>query len=371
MMSNTAKAMYTITSLQPLSPAKLPEEQSYLPMLHGKATDTMAQMSSREAQINPITGTATVTSGEVKLVIQRFNELKGTLGINTHKLLSVGIAAFSNQNHIGDPRSMDYKVSIPLREYAMQCGYDLQERPTSTPEEAEAEKRRLANLEKDIKKKIKKDLDVLRATELTWRETVKGKEGDYLNISIIGSRGIKGGYIHMAFDPAMADYLIRLPMTQYPVALLAVDARNSNAYSIGLKMTEYYHMDSNQALGKADRLSIPILLACTSLPSIEDVRAKRQGWERLIKEPFEKALDALTGCGLLADWQYTRAKAKPLTDEEAAEITDYESWSKLYVHFTLKDAPDQTARLEAKREKEAKRKKPASKKKPKKEGASS
>ena len=102
------------------------------------------------------------------------------------------------------------------------------------------------------------------------------------------------------------------------------------------------------------------------------MRAKRQGWERLIKEPFEKALDALTSCGLLADWQYTRAKAKPLTDEEAAEITDYESWSKLYVHFTLKDAPDQTARLEAKREKEAKRKKPtASKKKPKKEGAAS
>ena len=151
----------------------------------------------------------------------------------------------------------------------------------------------LSNLEKEIKKKIKKDLDVLRATELTWKETVKGKEGDFLNVPIIGSRGIKGGYIHMAFDPVMAEYLIRLPLTQYPVALLAVDARNSNAYSIGLKMTEYYNMDFNQSRGKADRLSVPTLLSCTSLPTIEDVRSKRQGWERLIKEPLEKALEAL------------------------------------------------------------------------------
>lgn len=363
MMNNTQK-LTALPRIQPITPVKLPEEQSFLPMLHGKATDAMAQMSSRDAQINPITGSATVSSGEVKLVIQRFNDLKGTLGINTHKLLSVGIANFTGQNHVGGKaNALEYKVSIPFREYAIRCGYDLIERPTSTPEEAEAEKRRLANLEKDIKKKIKKDLDVLRATELTWRETVKGKEGDYLNVPIIGSRGIKGGYIHMVFDPVMAEYLVRLPLTQYPVALLAVDARNSNAYSIGLKMTEYYNMDLNQVKGKADRLAVPTLLACTSLPSIEDVRAKRKDWVERIKEPFENALDALTQCGFLADWQYTHAKAKPLTDEEAANITDYETWAKLYVQFVIKDAPDQTARIEAKRERVAERKKKAASKK--------
>lgn len=368
LMKNNIKVS-TLSHLQPIAPERQQEGQSFLPMLHGKATDAMAQMSSRDAQLNPITGSATVTSGDVKLVIQKFNDLQGTLGINTHKLLSVGIANFTNQNHVGgNAKTVDYKIAIPFRDYAIKCGYDLIERETSTPEEAEAEKKRLVNLEKDIKKKIKKDLDVLRATELTWQESVKGKTGDFLNVPIIGSRGIKGGYIHMVFDPAMGEYLLRLPMTQYPVALLSVDARNSNAYTIGLKIAEYYNMDSNQTRGKADRLAIPTLLACTSLPSIEKVRSGRQGWERCIKEPFEKALDALTQCGFLADWQYTKAKAVPLSDEEAAAITDYETFSKLYVQYVVKDAPDQTARIEAKREKAAERKK-ASKKSSSKKGS--
>ena len=347
------------------SPKKAQGEQKFLPMLHGKATDAMAQMNSRDAQINPITGNATITNGDVKLAVQKFKELGGTLGINTHKLLSVGIAAFAAQNHVGgNGKHLECKVSIPFKEYALRCGYDLVERETSTPEEAEAEKKRLSNLEKDAKKKFKKYLDVLHSTELTWKETVKGKEGDFANVSIIGTRAIKGGHILFAFDPVFAEYLIRLPLTQYPVALLGVDARNSNAYSIGLKMSEYYHIDRNQTMGRADRLSILSLLACTSLPSIDDVRANKKDWCERIKEPFEKALDTLTHCGLLADWQYTREKAKPLTDKEAAEITTYEAWSKLYVHFTLMDAPDQTARLEAKREKVAGRKKQASKRKP-------
>lgn len=353
MVNETSKALNP--RIQPTLATKPTAEQSFLPMLHGKATDAMARMTSRDAQLNPITGTATIESGEVKLAIQRFNDLQGTLGINTHKLLSVGISSFTAVNNVGGGKAIEHKVSIAFKDYAIRCGYDLIERETSTPEEAEAEKKRLANAEKDAKKRIKKDLEMLHATELTWTETVKGKSGDYINIPIIGTRGIKGGYIHMVFDPAIADYLIKLPVTQYPVALLGVDARNSNAYSIGLKMAEYYNMDSNLVRNKADRLAVSTLLACTSLPTIETVKEKRQGWERLIKEPFENALDELTRCGLLEDWQYTHAKAVPLTDEEAAGITDYYTFSKLYVQFTLKDAPDHTARLEAARAKKAKR----------------
>lgn len=365
-MSDTR--LIQLPGMQLPKPEKSQGGQRFLPMLHGKATDAMAQMSSRDAQINPITGNATITNGDVKLAIQKFKELGGTLGINTHKLLSVGIAGFAAQNHVGgNGKHLECKVAIPFKEYALRCGYDLIERETSTPEEAEAEKKRLSNLEKDIKKKVKKDLDVLRSTELTWREMVKGKEGDYINVPVIGTRGIKGGHILMTFDPVMAEYLIRLPLTQYPVALLGVDARNSNAYSMGLKMAEYFSMDANQTRGKADRISVPSLLACTGIPTIEDVRSKRQGWERLIKEPFEKALDTLYKCGFLEDWQYTKAKAVPLTDEEAAAITDYETFSKLYIQFSVKDSPDQTPRLEAKREKAAEeKKKQASKRKPRK-----
>lgn len=350
------------------SPKKAQGGQRFLQMPHGKATDAMAQMNSRDAQINHITESATIISNDVKLTIQKFKELGGTLNINTHKLLSVGIAEFTTQNHIGSTtQSPNLTVSIPFKEYAIRCGCDLVERETSTPEEAEAEKKRIMNLEKDFKKKVKKDLDMIRATELEWTEKIKGKSEDFMKVSIIGSRGIKGGYIHMVFDPVMASYLCRLPMTQYPVALLSLDARNSNSYSMGLKMSEYFNMDANQNTGRADRISVLSLLACTGIPTIEEIRSKRQGWERLIKEPFEKALDNLYKCGFLEDWQYTKAKAVPLTDEEAAAITDYETFSKLYIQFSVKDSPDQTPRLEAKREKAAEeKKKQASKRKPRK-----
>lgn len=349
----------TTTRVQPIPAAKPSSEQSYLPMLHGKATDAIARMSSRDAKLNPISGNAVVESGEVKLVIRKFNELQGTLGINTHKLLSVGISDFTAVNHVGGGKAIEYRVSIPLKDYAIHCGYDLIERDTTTAEEAEAEKKRLVNAEKDAKKRIRKDLEMLAAAELTWNETVKGKNGDYLNVPIISTRGIKGGYIYMTFNPDIAEYLIRLPVTQYPVALLGVDARNSNAYSMGLKMAEYANMDSNITRGKADRLAVTTLLACTTLPSYDSVAASRKSWEERIKEPFENALDELTRCGLLEDWQYTHAKAVELTDEEATTITDYETFSKLYVQFTLKDAPDHTARIEARKEE---RKKKAAKK---------
>ena len=65
---------------------KLQESGRHLPMLHGKATDAIAGMSSRAGKVNPLTGALTVNNKEVKLLVSQFNKLTGTLGINTHKL---------------------------------------------------------------------------------------------------------------------------------------------------------------------------------------------------------------------------------------------------------------------------------------------
>lgn len=344
---------------QTIAPIKGPENPSFLPMLHGAATDTLARMSSRDATIGGVYGDATIETGDVKLVVRRFKELSATLGINTHKLLSVGIAEFTKQNTVGaaSSQSIEHTVAIPFKEYAIKCGYDLVERETKTEAEAEAERKRLKNATDDARKKIKKDLDLLHSSEFTWTEKVRGKAQDWVSIPVIGSRGIRNGYIYMTFDPALAQYMVLLPVTQYAVALLGVDARNANAYNIGLKLVEYWNMDSNQRAGRADRIGVDTLLACTTLPSIESIRASRKDWIERIKEPFERALDVLTECGLLADWQYTHAKAVPLSDEEAMSILSFEEWAKLYIQFELRDAPDHTPRLEAKKEK-AKTKRP-------------
>ena len=350
----------TVPKVQTVTPIRGPENPSFLPMLHGAATDTLARMSSRDAKTNAITGNATIESGEVKLVIKRFKELSATLGINTHKLLSMGIAEFTKQNTVGAAASgsIEHTVAIPFKDYAVRCGYDLVERETRTEAEAEAERKRLKNATDDARKKIKKDLDILHASEFSWSEKVRGQPKDWINIPVIGSRGIRNGYIYMTFDPALAQYMVLLPLTQYAVALLGVDARNANAYNIGLKLVEYFNMDSNQKAGRADRIGVDTLLEVTTLPSIESIRASRKDWTERIKEPFERALDVLTECGLLADWQYTHAKAVPLSDDEAMSILSFEEWTKLYVQFELKDAPDHRPRLEAKKAKPKRSRRP-------------
>lgn len=341
-----------------------PKEENFLAMYHGKATDSLARVSSKGAKINPITGSATIENGDIKVVIQKFTDLQATLGVNTHKLLSVGVARFTALNNYSrrGETSLQYAIQIPLEEYAYFLGYDVIQHPTETPEEAEAEKKRANNALKDAKKKIRKDLDTLGAMELTWEEKVKGKAGDYQALHIVGSRGIRNGFINITFDPVMAEYLAKLPVTQYPIALLGVDARNSNAYSMGLKFTEHYNLDNNQIIGTANRLKIETLLSYTSLPSYEDVFKARKSWEERIKEPFEKSLDELTIKGVLSNWKYTASKGAELTDEEATP-TSYEEWKELFVEFELRDAIDHTERLEKrKEEKKARAKRKSTKK---------
>ena len=165
------------------APEPKPEKSSFLPVLHGKATDSIARMSSKGVSVNPITGSLAVTNNDVKLVIESFNELKATLGVNSHKLLSVGIAQFANLNHIGTkvPESMVYGVTIPLKEYAFKLGYDVIPHTTETPEEAEEEEERAKKALYDATKKIKKDLALLRHSKLPkWTEKIRGKNTDCL-----------------------------------------------------------------------------------------------------------------------------------------------------------------------------------------------
>ena len=366
----------TVSTPAPLtaSSVKLPTpigqtEESYLPMLHGKATDAIARMTGKPLEENPLNQTASIISGDVKLVVRELDKLSGTLGVSTHKLLSTAIANFTSLNNTGLGNQRDLRtgrVSIPLKEYALKCGYDVLEHTTDTPEEAEREALRAKRQLDNARRKIKKDILLLRFSSLSWEERVKGKTGDFEDIGILGAGGIKNGSIKLEFTTSIAEYLIKLPLTQYPVALLGVDERNNNAYSIGLAMAEHYSLDNNQIRGTAQLLKVKTLLSYTNLPSIADIKRQRTSWEARIKEPLETALDALTACGLLEDWRYSKSKGEELTDEEATNLTSYEDWTETLVHFTLKDAPDHTARIEARQEekkaRQTKRKKTAKKK---------
>ena len=342
-------------------------QPAYLPMAHGKATDALAFMSTRNANIDKITGTATIDKSGVQLAIVRLEELHATLGISTDKLLSYAIATFTKQNDFRNTKTQQPKreVTIPLREYAQLLGYDVEEHETSTPEEAEREKKRAKAQLDNARKAIRKDLDIIHASTLTWEESIKGKAGDYTRVSLVSATGIRNGLIKISLSPEIASYLAeRNILTQYPVNLLSISGRQPTAYYIGRKLAEHYHIYNNQIKRTHDRISIPKLLENTDLASYEEVQKKDRGhWVERIKEPLEQALDTLTQAGVLKNWEYTHAKGVPLTDEEAGTITNYEDFSKLYLKFTLTDSVDHTERIEAKQEARKNREKRATKKK--------
>lgn len=347
-------------------------EPTYIPVLHGKATDFLANLNGGKRTPDAITGSLTLESNGVKAVIEKANELAVAGGINVHKLLSVGIGEFARINNIGGDNpnsSITYGVAIPLKGYATKLGYKVtpQLPAGTTPEERSAEKSRADNVLKRARKKIKEDLKLLSSLRLSWEEKVKGKSSDFISYAIVGSTAIRNGYIYMVFDPLFAEYLLRLPMTQYAEALLKIDARNPNAYLIGYKMILHFFIDNNQRGGTAQQLKVKTLLKETNLPDISTVRKQRKNWEERIKEPLENALDTLYSTGIISEWYYSKSKGEQLTDEEATRFT-YESWAETNIHFILRNAPDQTERLERKaqsiEEAKAKKKKRSSKKKP-------
>ena len=353
-------------------------ESSYLPVLSGRATNLSKFVKSSLLREDPIKKTITLGVGEgediIKAVMSKLEETRSKFGISTDKLLQTAIAQFTDNNHVGETSRVLHtrEVAIPLKEYAKKNNYDIEEHPTSTPEEAKKEALRVKNTMKDVRKKVNKDLKILATTPLSWKEKVKGKTENYVDVYMLSAKGIVDGYICLKFNEDFASYLIRLPVNQYPVALLGLDERKTTAYLIGKKLSSHFFMDSNQLHNRAQLLKVKTLLKETDLPTLEDVKRIRKSWVDRIKEPFERALDDLggdykdenlkdrRGCGLLESWEYCHTKGVPLTDKEKASlIDDFETWSETLIKFTLNDTPDQTDRLETKRAKieEEKRKK--------------
>lgn len=322
--------------------------QLFLTMVHGKATDNIASMVRKKIKENQFDNSGEINAKEVKLTINKFNELCGTLGISTHKLLSTAIAKFTELNHTGEFKRdlRNLRVSIPLKEYALKCGYDIIEHPTSSDKEKEA--KRAENALKNARKKINKDLSILFSASLSWKEKVQGKQNDYMDVRPIEAKGIKNGFINIHFTQSYGEYLVKLPLTQYPSSLLKIDERNNNAYTMGLKFSEHFHMDNNQASGTANLLKVKTLLNFTNLPDIEKIKKERRSWEIRIKEPFKNDLDILTQCGLLSNWEYCHSKGLTLTDNEAYNFSNFENWSETLIHFELKKSENPTKKRQTK-----------------------
>lgn len=333
------------------------EGTKYNPAYHGKLTDTLARMRSGSGRTDQVTKQFSVTEGGVTLTLSKAMQF----GTSSHKLLTRALVELTKYN-APNATPQRLRVTFSVDEYAsLRREESLRRRPTSTPEEEEAEDKRLSMAMDNFIRKIKKDLQPLHGT-FSSEEKIKGKPRSITNLNILGFSQVKNGLITMEFTPTAAEYLVKQPLTQYGDALFAISDRHRNAYILGLQLIEHYNMRSNQIKGTADRYRVGELLKYLDLPSIEKVRHERRSWEDRIKDSFEKALDALKDGGLLADWSYCKAKATPLSDQEAHSILSYEEWSDLFLHFSLVNAPDHSRAIEDGRRRADTKREPSKKK---------
>lgn len=341
--------------LQPISSSIVPPPQAeaYLPMVQGTATNKFRATATKNIVIDR-NGNATIEQEGFKAFFRDYSKLKGGLSTGAKKMLDAGAIQLTEQNHFrakaGQP--LNTSVSIALEEYGRLRGFDLAPRQTSTPEEEQAEKKRLDNVKCEIRKRANAELALLYSLSLTWTEPGGKKSRDYTDIRMLQSKGIRNGYINMRFSEDIAAYLTHAYVMQYPTALQAVDERNPRTYTIGYKLALHHSMDNNRVKGTANIISVTSLLAeCGDMPTYEEVQASkdRGHWERRIKEPLEAALNSNVSKGVIKSWEYSNSKGAPLTDGQVA-IADYETFSGLYIHFEMEGEPDQSERLQRKAE---------------------
>lgn len=353
--------MSNLSYLQPLpsqAVAQETQEESYYPMLQNTGTNKFRLSTLDGAKMDKY-GNLTVEQEDFKLFLR--NEPK--LSTGAKKLFDLGCVKITEQNNYRAAEGQPLKTGavISLKEYGRRRGYDLTERETTTPEEKQAELKRLDNVMHEIRKRVNSELKMLFNAEISFTDTSnKKKTADYRDIRILQEKGISGGYINMVFTERLVSILVNSFITSYPMAIQKIDERNDKAYRIATELYLQHGNDNNRAKKTNDIISVKKLLeACGDIPTFEEVQASkdRGHWERRIKDPLEKALDyiARPDIGVITKWEYCNSKKLPLTSDQI-EIEDYQTFTGLYVHFIMEGEPDQTERLQRKAERKTRRK---------------
>lgn len=312
--------------------------QLFLPILHNAPTNELAALSNTPiTKRDAITQESVVESGAIKLFIDKYAELLAPR-CSAFKLFDMLCIALAKANDFRSPKGAQNKtVEVTLDEYMDLCGLD----PDNKPAKDKARRR------------VHEDLDTLYRFSLEWKDPKGGKYADFRKQRICTSAQLHKGVISFTFADALADTLNASFIGQYPVAIFRLDDRNKNTYPLARKIAMHACNDSNRQKGTAYRLSVETLLAvCPDIPNYSREAVRDIGFTRKIREPLEKALDALED---FTAWEYCNSNGEPLTDEQL-EARDWNTYRRLLVKFTFREEVDHTARLERKAARLTKRK---------------
>ena len=309
-------------------------------MLNGTATNKLATIGrkTKPTRFNRLADNeAPIEYGDFKVFIKKYSNKK-SLKVGVVKLLDILAIKFAKSNHY-KAKNPNRTVTFSLDEYMTYLGIKNIDN---------------YNNRRSASKRLKEALDTLYSISLEWEEKSRGEVKNYTKMRICEAQGINRGIASFTFTADMANYLNQAYIMQYPLELLAISERNPNAYPIARKLALHHSIDNNHKKGTANIISVAKLLeVAPEIPTIEAVRAVNGSWSERIKGALEKALDAI---GSVVSWEYSNTKSAPLTDKQI-DISDYETFIKLFVKFNIKGAPDPTERLEEKKKRVTARKK--------------
>lgn len=316
----------TAPAISRVVPSILPtderEKSAFSTIRQGTATNTLTKIkpsTKRNTIIDTITGTATITQGNLSITIPDFTKLKG-FRTSTYQLLDALTAALTETG------AKSPVVALSLEEYM---------------------KKRGLKDKKEARKQVTDDLETLFNATISFKEKrKKGQEQDFHDIRIIDSKGIRKGIITVTFGTAFYKILLGYPIMPYPAQLWELNSkRNPNSFYLLRKIAE--HKNMNVGKKNEDIIAVKTLLAVApNLPSYEEVMNTDRAISRRIIEPFERDMDALEDT---LTWTYCHSNNTPLTDEELSSMS-YDTFISLLIKIDWKQYPDQTARLKRKAE---------------------
>lgn len=200
---------------------------------------------------------------------------------------------------------------------------------------------------KETRKQVKSDLHTLRTSAVSFKEySGKGKkrqEVAFTDVNIAEAVGIdRNGKIMLTLTPSIYELLKQSYVMPLPQECQKINSkRNPNSYNLLRKIAE--HKNMNIGKPNEDIISVATLLkCCPAIPSYEKVKNSDRHFTDRIIDPFCRDMDALK----TISWEFCNANNEPLTDRQLA--MNYDVFSKLNVHITWQQYPDQTARLEKK-----------------------
>lgn len=271
-MNNTAILKRPLTptpsSVAPYIP--LTESTDFHTIRQGKATNELAKIATvinNPAQLN-LYGDAVITEKDFKLFISQYNELANGVRPTTKLLLDALVIKLTESGQ------QDTLVQLSLSDYMSMRG--------------------LRDV-KSARTQVREDIRALDRLRIEYKEKKRGKQGDFLNVSISGgTNGIVRGVIVFRFNQDFFNVLMKYPIMPYPKEILALNPKyNPNSPHFLRRISEHKNMNYFNKQTQGNIIGVKTLLeASPELPKYEDIKEDGQIEQRIIA-PFERDMDAI------------------------------------------------------------------------------